>query len=261
MLAAFKHLTCKSRGCSSRLLPSLLLVLFSAIHLNLADADSTTPPPGIAPSTQALAPQPAEQYPTQAPPGPQPAGIPASPSYSQYRDDQSAIKIMQPLADRGDVNAQLFLGKLYEHYQGRTVYDSNTSAPSNITESIKWFRKAAEQGNAEAQAQLGQFHYHGLGVPREFTEAAKWFRNAADQGNSLAESYLGGMYARGEGVKQDYAEAYFWSSLAVINSKIQQLKKVRDQSAAQITAEEKSAIDKRVEEWMKAHPTPPGITH
>jgi hypothetical protein len=57
-------------------------------------------------------------------------------------------------------------------------------------------------------------YYEGKGVPQNHVEAAKWFRLAADQGNADAQYNLGVAYANGQGVPQNYAEAYVWSSLS-----------------------------------------------
>src|SRR4029077_12512676 len=54
----------------------------------------------------------------------------------------------------------------------------------------------------------------GQGVPQDYAEAAKWYRKAADQGFAEAQSNLGAMYAKGQGVPQDYVEAYKWFDLA-----------------------------------------------
>jgi hypothetical protein len=176
-------------------------------------------------------------------------------------DYQTALKILQPLADQGNANAQVILGRLYEHYQGRTVYDEDDTGPWNIIESRKWFLKAALQGNAEAEAALGKFYYHQLGVRRDYTEAAKWFRKAADQGNPLGDLYLGAMYTRGEGVEKDDAEAYFWYSLSEAYSKLKQPQQNSTQVALRLTSEQKSAVDKRVADWLKAHPVPAPATN
>jgi TPR repeat protein len=53
---------------------------------------------------------------------------------------------------------------------------------------VKWYRKAAEQGVAEAQFALGCSYEFGDGVPANYEEATKWFRKAADQGDAAAES-------------------------------------------------------------------------
>ena len=80
---------------------------------------------------------------------------------------------------------------------------------------INWFRKrslrkAATQGHAVAQTQLGLMYYNGDGVERDYAEALDWFRKAAEQGHARAQRMLGLRYASGEGVKQDYAEALNW---------------------------------------------------
>ena len=41
-------------------------------------------------------------------------------------------------------------------------------------QAVKWFRKAAEQGNAFAQFNLGQIYTQGKGVPQDYAEAVKW---------------------------------------------------------------------------------------
>jgi TPR repeat protein len=75
---------------------------------------------------------------------------------------------------------------------------------------VEWFSKAAEQGNAEAQAQLGDAYNTGYGVPQDYTKAVEWFRKAAEQGNTDAQTNMGGMYDKGQGVQQDYAKAVEW---------------------------------------------------
>ena len=47
----------------------------------------------------------------------------------------------------------------------------------------------------------------GKGVPQDHAEAARWFRKAAEQGHASAQYNLGIMHANGEGVPQDHAEA------------------------------------------------------
>ena len=61
-------------------------------------------------------------------------------------------------------------------------------------------RRAADQGNADAQFNLGVMYAEGRGVPRDDAEAARWYRCAADQGEAAAQFNLGLMYAKGEGV-------------------------------------------------------------
>jgi len=80
----------------------------------------------------------------------------------------------------------------------------------DYAEAVRWFRKAAEQGHAGAQSNLGVMYKNGQGVKRDHAEAVRWFRKAAEQGQAKAHYNLGVMYANGQGVKQDYAEAVRW---------------------------------------------------
>ena len=71
----------------------------------------------------------------------------------------------------------------------------------------------AEQGNAQAQFELGTMYSEGQGIPRSYAEAVKWYQLAAYQGHSGAQNNLGMMYADGKGVRRNYTEAYVWVSL------------------------------------------------
>ena len=59
----------------------------------------------------------------------------------------------------------------------------------------KLFLPLAEQGDADAQFNLGVMYDEGDGVPQDYKEAFKWYRFAAEQGVALAQTYLGVMYA------------------------------------------------------------------
>ena len=79
---------------------------------------------------------------------------------------------------------------------------------------LKEFRLLAEQGNAEAQYNLGNMYRSGLGMPQDYQEAMKWYRRAAKQGYASAQSNLGLSYDLGQGVPQDYVLAHMWANLA-----------------------------------------------
>jgi TPR repeat protein len=54
------------------------------------------------------------------------------------------------------------------------------------SEGVKWLRKAADQGDADAQYLMGTKYTLDRGVARSDTEAAKWYKKAADQGHEKA---------------------------------------------------------------------------
>jgi TPR repeat protein len=58
---------------------------------------------------------------------------------------------------------------------------------------------------------------NGLGVEQDFKEAVKWYQKAADQGHAKAQYNLGFMYGMGKGVEQNYVTAYAWASIAATN--------------------------------------------
>ena len=77
-------------------------------------------------------------------------------------------------------------------------------------QALEWFRKAAEQGAAYAQASLGRMYESGRGVAKDETQAVQWYRKAAEQGNALGQAYLGYMYQSGRGgLPQDDQQARF----------------------------------------------------
>ena len=51
---------------------------------------------------------------------------------------------------------------------------------------MKWYRKAADQGDARAQRNLGICYRFGTGVTKDEVVAVKWYRLAAEQGDDLA---------------------------------------------------------------------------
>ena len=57
-------------------------------------------------------------------------------------------------------------------------------------------------------------YYKGLGVPQDYQEAVRWFRAAAEQGEAKAQYNLGLMYYQGEGVLEDFVQAHMWANLA-----------------------------------------------
>ena len=75
---------------------------------------------------------------------------------------------------------------------------------------VAWYRRAAEQGDARAQYNLGGMYREGRGVPPDAAGAVAWYRRAAEQGHVRAQYNLGGMYAEGLGVPPDAVEAFMW---------------------------------------------------
>ena len=108
-------------------------------------------------------------------------------------------------------------GDAQKHLQFRN--NSSWGVAEDYVEEVKWARKAAEQGFAYAQSILGDCYYKGSGVAKDRVEAVRWWRKAAEQGFAGAQSGLGFCYATGEGAAKDEVEAYAFWNLAMITDK------------------------------------------
>lgn len=107
-------------------------------------------------------------------------------------------------AEKGDANAQYGLGYVYNSVND---YDDEEDA-------LKWYRKAAEQGHAEAQFELGGRYWIGWSVEKNAEEAAKWYQKAAEQGHMEAQVALGKCYLVGIGMIQSADKAVEWCEKA-----------------------------------------------
>lgn len=94
-------------------------------------------------------------------------------------------------------------------------YERGWGVSRDYGAAVRWYRKAADQGNARAEDNLGLCYVNGRGVPRNYAKAMRWWRKAADQGDAKAQHNIGLMYARGDGVAPDLREARRWMQKAV----------------------------------------------
>ena len=94
------------------------------------------------------------------------------------------------------------------------MYRRGREVSRDYSQARKWFHKAAEQGHPDAQNNLGLMYDHGRGVEQDFVQARKWYRKAAEQGLANAQYNLALLYANGQGVPQDDIEAYAWANIA-----------------------------------------------
>jgi TPR repeat protein len=123
------------------------------------------------------------------------------------------------------------------------MFSNGAGVKQNYATAMKWLRKAAEQGSPEAQDSVGWQYETGHGVAQDTDAGRRWFLRSANQGDAdgmdhMAESYMG---------ESNEPEIYFWYSLiARSNSGYD---KYRDDEAGLITADQKAAVDKRLEDW------------
>lgn len=124
------------------------------------------------------------------------------------RDYATAVKEFTGLAEQGNWEAQLILGKMYMLGQG-VATDSDLA--------IKWFKAAAVQGDSEAEFFLGSLY---LLPQKDVSEGLKWLRLSADQGEQDAQLLLGKAYMKGDKVlPRDPIQGEMWLRLAAKDNK------------------------------------------
>ena len=156
-------------------------------------------------------------------------------------DPSKGVKMLERLAERGYVEAQLKLDEVYE-------WASLWKIEPNIPAQIKWLKRAADQGDRrgynrlwrvylyegyvdeekalsylliaaqkgaeDAQRFLGICYMRGsiLPVPQNYSEGLKWLRKAARADDTIAQMELAKAYRDGTGVNVDLLKSYIWFS-------------------------------------------------
>jgi hypothetical protein len=121
---------------------------------------------------------------------------------------ETALRIFNPMIDRGDGFAAMRAGE---------IYLSGAGVPVDYEAARKLLEVAARDGHVGALYNLGAIYEKGLGVTRDVAEAVRWFKLAADQRDHQAQFNLAVLYGRGVGVSVDTREADKWMNFAADN--------------------------------------------
>ena len=105
------------------------------------------------------------------------------------------------------------VAKKYKGCQSTTT-ESATVATESPSTALSEARSLAQQGDADAQFNLGEMYYYGQGVPQNDKTALKWYTLAAEQGYAEAQFALAVMYLRGQGVITDNVYVYMWGPVS-----------------------------------------------
>jgi TPR repeat protein len=156
--------------------------------------------------------------------------------------NEEAIKQLQKWVKKKKAWAQGHLGNCYRHgtlgvkkdakraivlyelaaEQGDTnaqfelgvMYNTGEGVDKNEIRASEFYKLAADQGHHDAQFSLGIMYEHGRGVDKDEKRAVEVYTLAADQGHISAQYNLGLMYAQGRGVEPDEKRAVEFFSLA-----------------------------------------------
>ena len=201
---------------------------------------------------------------------------------------EPSIEVMKSRAERGDVEAQHFLGSAYTYGDGvpqdyseavrwhrlaaeqghresqfalAAGYSNGIDGviPQDHSEAIKWMERAAQQGQLEATMALAWAHFEGQFVEQDYAAAYKWYLQAAEQGNPVAQTVLARLYFQGKGVTRDLVEAYKWIIVAFGteadldrgDEKLEKIVLIRVQIWSEASPDERAAGEELAMEWLQ----------
>jgi len=105
------------------------------------------------------------------------------------------------------LNLRAEQGDVEAQFELGFMYDFGSGVEKDASKAVYWYQKAANQGDATAQFFLGSMYDYGNGGEKDDTMAVYWYKKAAEQGNVSAQVVLGSKYYKGEGVIKDISKA------------------------------------------------------
>lgn len=97
-------------------------------------------------------------------------------------------------------------GNAEAQFQLGRIYHNGDGIEPNFNKAVYWYKKAAQQGYVDAQINLGSCYDEN----EDFDSAFYWNMEAAKQGSPIGQTNVGYYYRSGDGVAKDYAKAAYW---------------------------------------------------
>ena len=140
--------------------------------------------------------------------------------------------------------------------QERVATAERASVPATSADSIAALKSAADAGNRQAQARLGDLYGEGKGVPRDIAAAEGRYEKAALQGDVGAQLKLGAIYANAGGNPRNNNLAYVWYGTA-LKMGSSAAKAERDRIGALLQPAEREQADKLIDSKVARMPKAP----
>jgi uncharacterized protein len=134
-------------------------------------------------------------------------------------------------------------------------YAEGDGVIKNNKEAARWFELAAKQGLPEAQYRYGLALMQGRGVVQDYRAAFSWIEKPAQRGHAKAQYSLGELYRYGTGTPVDKAHAYLWYNLAAAQG-VEAATKARDDLVLQLKPEQVTAMQAEARRISHIEPTP-----
>jgi len=118
----------------------------------------------------------------------------------------------------------------------------------------------ADQGNPQAQFDLAERYYDGLGTTRDYERSFQHFLTAAKGNHALAQTNAGMMLLIGRGTPRDPSEGGKWILLAAHQGQPKALE-LLDTLKRKLTPEQRREADQRARQVDPTYATPPSFSH
>ena len=162
-------------------------------------------------------------------------------------DYRSALNVWLPQAEKGDAEAQNYVGEIFEKGLGQE--------PDYVSAKT-WYERAAEQGYSRAQINLGYLYENGFGVEKSMTRALNLYRQASGlEGDDLmlsseAQAQLDEVRA---GLEQQLTRAqaqtnYLQQQIQSLETEVEEQTRLAEESqaASELTPEELAAAQQEI---------------
>ena len=124
--------------------------------------------------------------------------------YKIYLEDQNEPEWRAWLQKAADLN-----NAEGQYASGLLLYENESATEEDKEKAIKYYFSAAQKGNADAQATIGDGYYLGVIGEKDFKQAAIWYQLAVNQNHPFATNNLASFYDRGiGGIKVDHEKAF-----------------------------------------------------
>ncbi len=105
-------------------------------------------------------------------------------------------------------------GHAQAQYDLAQIYFQGIGTAKDSQKGWYWLLSAAGTGNVAAMVQLGALFESGVGADRDYATAAQWYLRAARKGDAVGRFNLALMYLKGIGVPKDEVAALAWFRLS-----------------------------------------------
>ena len=117
------------------------------------------------------------------------------------RDPKEGLRLLRLVAERGYTDAYFDIGG---------IYGTGWGVKRDLDEAEKWYLLAEKNGHPKSYGRIADIYL----CREKPKEAVKWLKKGAERGIADAMDMLGYLYAEGDDVPYDRAEAIKWYTLA-----------------------------------------------